>query len=683
MDNKSNYEYLLSDLSSLKGVGIKTTNLLKKKKVNNIFDLLWRLPKSYTDRSLSSKIKDLRIGENQTITIKPQKYSFPRVRNLPNKVLCSDETGQIDCIFFNSYEGYVRKILPLGKEITVSGKIGYFRNKYQLTNPKYVSEDSSIIQQKHNNYSLTEGISEKVYNRIINQIIDKLPFLDEWHSEEILKKFDNINWNNSIKELHKPENVGKYKDNFYQRLAFDEIFSTFLVNSEIRKKIKKIKKIAKFLDANKQNKLINKLEFSLTNDQHKTLNEINKDLCSSSKMFRLLQGDVGSGKTIVSLLAAYNTINSGFQVALMAPTEILARQHFNFAKNLFPKNVKIELISGKSDYKTKKRILKNLMDNEIDIIFGTHAIFQKKVIFKNLGLIIIDEQHKFGVNQRKKLSDKGGKNCDVLLMTATPIPRTLTMTMYGDMDLSIISEKPKLRKPIKTYSKLEIKINDVVNFIKKEINLGNQIFWVCPLIEESKKIDHSSAVKKFEYLNKLFPNQVSLLHGKTDIEEKEVILNRFLNNDFKILVSTTIIEVGIDFPNANVIIIENANKFGLSQLHQLRGRVGRGSKESTCILMFKSNLSENAKKRINILKKSNDGFYISEEDMKIRGFGDILGFKQSGIKSFKLADPIHNSDLFLLAEKEMRKIEMNNDDISKYKPLIKLYDRADIINDIA
>ena len=683
MDNKSNYEYLLSDLSSLKGVGIKTTNLLKKKKVNNIFDLLWRLPKSYTDRSLSSKIKDLRIGENQTITIKPQKYSFPRVRNLPNKVLCSDETGQIDCIFFNSYEGYVRKILPIGKEITVSGKIGYFRNKYQLTNPKYVSEDSSIIQQKHNNYSLTEGISEKVYNRIINQIIDKLPFLEEWHSEEILKKFDNINWNNSIKELHKPENVGKYKDNFYQRLAFDEIFSTFLVNSEIRKKIKKIKKIAKFLDANKQNKLINKLEFSLTNDQNKTLNEINKDLCSSSKMFRLLQGDVGSGKTIVSLLAAYNTINSGFQVALMAPTEILARQHFNFAKNLFPKNVKIELISGKSDYKTKKRILKNLMDNEIDIIFGTHAIFQKKVIFKNLGLIIIDEQHKFGVNQRKKLSDKGGKNCDVLLMTATPIPRTLTMTMYGDMDLSIISEKPNLRKPIKTYSKLEIKINDVVNFIKKEINLGNQIFWVCPLIEESKKIDHSSAVKKFEYLNKLFPNQVSLLHGKTDIEEKEVILNRFLNNDFKILVSTTIIEVGIDFPNANVIIIENANKFGLSQLHQLRGRVGRGSKESTCILMFKSNLSENAKKRINILKKSNDGFYISEEDMKIRGFGDILGFKQSGIKSFKLADPIHNSDLFLLAEKEMRKIEMNNDDISKYKPLIKLYDRADIINDIA
>ena len=268
-------------------------------------------------------------------------------------------------------------------------------------------------------------------------------------------------------------------------------------------------------------------------------------------------------------------------------------------------------------------------------------------------------------------------------MTATPIPRTLTMTIYGDMDLSIIREKPSIRKPILTYSKLESKTNEIIEFIKKQIQINNQIFWVCPLIEESKKIDHSSAIKKFQFLNKLFPKQVALLHGKTNNEDKEIILNDFLNNKFKILVSTTIIEVGIDFPNANLIIIENANKFGLSQLHQLRGRVGRGSKQSSCILMFKSNLSENAKKRINILKNSNDGFVISEEDMKIRGFGDILGFKQSGIKNFKLADPILNEDLFIIAEKEMKRIEKNDEDISKFKPLIKLYDRADIINDIA
>ena len=460
MTNKSNYEYLLSDLTKLKGVGAKTTNLLKKKKINNIFDLLWKLPKSYTDKSNSTKIKDLKIGENQTVTVVPKKYSFPRVRNLPNKVSCSDETGEIDCIFFNSYEGYVRKILPLGKEITIYGKIGFFRDKYQLTNPKYISEDSSLIKQKHNTYSLTEGISEKIYNKIINQIIINLPILSEWHSKNILEKFKNIKWNEAIIELHKPENIGDYKKNFYQRLAFDEIFSTFLVNSEIRKKIKKIKKKKKILDKTKQNNIIKKLQFVLTNDQRKTLEEINNDLSSSNKMFRLLQGDVGSGKTIVSLLAAYNTVNSGFQVAVMAPTEILAKQHFNFATKLFPKQVNIELISGKSEYKNKKEILKRLANNEINIIFGTHAIFQKKVNFKNLGLIIIDEQHKFGVNQRKLLSDKGGKDCDVLLMTATPIPRTLTMTLYGDMDLSIIKEKPKSRKPIKTYSKLESKVDD-------------------------------------------------------------------------------------------------------------------------------------------------------------------------------------------------------------------------------
>ncbi len=683
MNIKSNYKYLLSDLTALKGVGVKTTNLLKKKNINNLFDLLWKLPKSYTDRSLSSKIKDLKIGENQTVTVTPQKYLFPRIRNLPNRVICSDDTGNLDCVFFNSYEGYVKKILPLGKEITISGKISYFKNKYQLTNPKYISEDSSLVKQVHNQYSLTEGISEKVYNKIINQIINKLPVLDEWHSNEIIKKFGNLSWNKSIVELHKPENIGKYKDNFYQRLAYDEIFSTFLVNSEIRKKIKKIKKKGKKINFNLQNDLINKLSFSLTNDQLNSLKQINRDLSTSTKMFRLLQGDVGSGKTIIALLSAYNTVNSGYQVAFMAPTEILARQHYNLAKEIFPNNKKIELISGKSNYKNKKIILEKLKNSKIDIIFGTHAIFQKKVTYKKLGLIIIDEQHKFGVNQRKKLSDKGGDDCDVLLMTATPIPRTLTMTMYGDMDLSIIKEKPKSRKPIKTYSKLESKINDVLKFIKKEINSGNQIFWVCPLIEESKKLDHTSAVNKFEFLKKLFPNQVLLLHGKTEIDEKEKILNNFQKNKFQILVSTTIIEVGIDFPNANVIIIENANKFGLSQLHQLRGRVGRGVKESTCILMFKSNLSENAKKRINILKQSNDGFLISEEDMRIRGFGDILGFKQSGIKNFKLADPIHNSDLFLLAEKEIKRIENSNEDIKKFKPLIKLYDRADVINDIA
>ena len=682
MVNINTYNYLLSDLKKLKGIGVKTSNLLKKKKINTIFDLLWKLPRTYTDLSISTKIKDLKIGEIQTITLYPYKYNFPRIRNLPNKVSCKDESGELDCIFFNSYEGYIKKILPLNKEITVSGKITQFKNKYQITNPKYISENASLIKNKHNKYSLTEGISDKVYNNIINQILKNLPKLNEWHNQNILKKFDYISWNEAIVKLHLPENVGQYKSNFYKRLAYDEILSSFLVHSEIRRKIKKIKKQKKNFKIKDQIKLLSKLNFSLTNDQKITLNEINNDLRSNHKMFRLLQGDVGSGKTIVALTAAFNVINSGFQVAVMAPTEILARQHYNLAKKIFDKHIIIELLSSKSEQKNKKEISKKLKENKINIIFGTHAIFQKKIEFKKLGLIIIDEQHKFGVNQRKKLSDKGGDNCDVLLMSATPIPRTLTMTIYGDMDLSIIKEKPKNRLEIKTYSKLDKKIDDVISFIKKEIKNGNQIFWVCPLIKESKKLDHSSAIEKYEYLKKIFPSQVALLHGKTEIDAKELILNKFLNNKFKILVSTTIIEVGIDFPNANVIVIENANKFGLSQLHQLRGRVGRGNKQSTCILMFKSSLTENAKKRLNILKNSNNGFEISEKDMKIRGYGDILGFKQSGIKNFKLADPVHNSDLFELAEKEIKKMETQNDDISKYKILMKLYDQADVINDV-
>ena len=676
------YKYLLSDLKNLKGVGLKTSKLLKKKKINNIFDLLWRLPKSYTDRSKSTYISNLKIGDIQTVTLVPYKYNFPRIRNLPNKVFCKDKTGELDCIFFNSYEGYVKKILPLNKEVTISGKISFFKNRYQITNPKYISEDASLIKEKHNKYSLTEGISEKFYNNIIIQILKNIPKLNEWHNEEILKKFNGISWNNSIIELHKPENIGKYNSNFYERLAYDEIFASFLVHSEIRKKIKKVKKQRKIFDLEFQKKIFSKLNFDLTNDQKRTLYEINKDLMSNQKMFRLLQGDVGSGKTIVALCAALNVIKSGFQVVVMAPTEILTRQHFLFAKKIFDNDIKIEILSSKTEIKNKRDIIKKLADKQIDIIFSTHAAFQKKINFKKLGLIIIDEQHKFGVQQRKKLSDKGGDNCDVLLMSATPIPRTLTMTIYGDMDLSIISEKPKARKNVKTYSKLESKIDEILRFIEKEINKGNQIFWVCPLINESKKIDHVSAIKKFEFLNKKFKNQVALLHGKTEQDSKETILNDFLNRKYKILVSTTIIEVGIDFPNANVIIIENANKFGLSQLHQLRGRVGRGLKQSSCILMFKSSLTENAKKRLNILKKSNNGFEISEEDLKIRGMGDILGFKQSGIKTFKLADPIQNSKLFELAENEVKKMEKNNEDISKYKILMKLYDKADIINDI-
>ena len=675
-------EYFLSNIQNIKGIGKKTSQLFKSKNINTIFDLLWHLPTSKIENSKVTNVGDIQIGKLQTIKLTPLKYNFPRIRRLPNRVVCQSRDIKIDCVFFNSYEGYIKKILPLNTEIIISGKINFFRNKYQITNPTQVKESNENILETQNKYSLTDGLTINKYNNIINEVLKELPDLDEWLNDDIKKKFNNIKWKDAILKIHSLDTKEILKSKYYKRLVFDELFAHFLLSSKIRTKIKKIKKSQKIFKDCKE-KLIQDLNFKLTNDQEAAIKIINEDLKSKSRMFRLLQGDVGSGKTIVSMIAAVNCINAGYQTSFMVPTEILAKQHFSFAKKYLPKNVKIEMLTGKSKYADRKKILENLKLGKIDFLIGTHALFQKKVEYNKLGLIIIDEQHKFGVRQRKELSEKGGNNCDVLVMSATPIPRTMMMTVYGDMDLTLIKEKPKNRKKIVTYSKLEDKISEIIRFVKKEISNKNQIFWVCPLIEESKKVEQQSVVNKFKYLEKYFKNRIGLIHGSLDKDERNKILNDFLDRKLDILVSTTVIEVGIDFPNANVIVIENADKYGLSQLHQLRGRVGRGSKQSYCILMFKSSLSENAKKRINILKSSDDGFVISEEDMKLRGYGDLLGFKQSGIKNFRLADPILNEDLFLLAEAEVKKLEMKGDNFSKYNKLLKLYDRASIINEIS
>jgi len=678
----NDHEYLLSNIQNIKGIGKKTSQLFKRKNINTIFDLLWHLPTSKIENSKVTNIGDIQIGKLQTIKLTPLKYNFPRIRRLPNRVVCQSNDIKIDCVFFNSYEGYIKKILPLNTEIIISGKINFFRNKYQITNPTQVKESNENILETQNKYSLTDGLTINKYNIIINEVLKELPDLDEWLNDDIKKKFNNIKWKDAILKIHSLDTKEILKSKYYKRLVFDELFAHFLLSSKIRTKIKKIKKSQKIFKDCKE-KLIQDLNFKLTNDQEAAIKIINEDLKSKSRMFRLLQGDVGSGKTIVSMIAAVNCINAGYQTSFMVPTEILAKQHFSFAKKYLPKNVKIEMLTGKSKYADRKKILENLKLGKIDFLIGTHALFQKKVEYNKLGLIIIDEQHKFGVRQRKELSEKGGNNCDVLVMSATPIPRTMMMTVYGDMDLTLIKEKPKNRKKIVTYSKLEDKISEIIRFVKKEISNKNQIFWVCPLIEESKKVEQQSVVNKFKYLEKYFKNRIGLIHGSLDKDERNKILNNFLDRKLDILVSTTVIEVGIDFPNANVIVIENADKYGLSQLHQLRGRVGRGSKQSYCILMFKSSLSENAKKRINILKSSDDGFVISEEDMKLRGYGDLLGFKQSGIKNFRLADPILNEELFLLAEAEVKKLEMKDDNFSKYNKLLKLYDRASIINEIS
>ena len=446
------------------------------------------------------------------------------------------------------------------------------------------------------------------------------------------------------------------------------------------RKIIKIKKTEiKHFSQDVENKILKNFPYKLTEGQIKILKELDDDAKSKFRMFRLIQGDVGSGKTILALILAAKVCRSKYQVAYMAPTEILSKQQYVQTKKLFKLlNINVEMLTSKTS--NKKKIIESLSKGKIDLIIGTHSLFQKKIKFKNLGLVIIDEQHKFGVKQRMALAKKGGRNCDVLLMSATPIPRTMMMSVYGDMDISKLTEKPQQRKEITTLVKPEKKIDEVIPLLKKQISKNNQIFWVCPLIEESKKLNYSSAVNKFNLIKKIFPDQVALIHGNLNEKEKSLVINDFINKKINILVSTTVIEVGIDIPNANTILIEDSNKFGLSQLHQLRGRVGRGKEESICILLYKNNLSENAKKRLKILKSTNDGFKIAEEDLKLRGHGDLLGYQQSGIKNFKFADPIHHKDLFFLAEEEIKK--SNPEKIIDFEVLLKLYDKAEVVTDI-
>ena len=684
MNQSKNQNFLFANISSLKGVGSKTKKILKKKKIEKVSDLLWNLPHGFTDRSNIQTLDQIEIGKITTIKVNVVKYNFPRIRNLPNKIICEDSKGKIEIVFFNSREGYIRKLLPLKTTVIISGKINFYKNKYQITNPAYVVPISkeNYVKKIIPKYSLTEGLTEKIYRKLIENVLNQINDIDEWHDQKTLNTLGNVSWNESINQIHK-DKKNNLTSKFYKRLAYDEIIANLIVLSQVRRRIKKLKKLSKNFDDSMYKIITDNIKFKLTNNQIKIINEINKDLKSEFKMFRLLQGDVGSGKTIVSFLAAANVIKSNWQVALMAPTEILAMQHYKLALKIFKStNINIDFLSGKFDKDRKKYIIENLANGRINFIIGTHALFQKDIVFKKLGLIIIDEQHKFGVRQRIELSKKGGNNCDILLMSATPIPRSLVLAIYGDMDISKLIEKPILKKETITLSKPEDKTNEVIIYIKNEIQKGNQVFWICPLIEESKKLDYTAAINKYKQLLKIFPNKVGLIHGNIEKDSKDLVLKNFLEKKIDILISTTVIEVGIDFPNANIIIIENSNKFGLSQLHQLRGRVGRGFNQGTCILLYKKNLSENAKKRIKILKSSNDGFFIAEEDMKLRGFGDVLGYQQSGLKDFKLADPVHHASLFKMAEKNLKAIENDDNNFKRYNFLLKLFDKANIINEI-
>ena len=682
---EKNFNFFFNPVSKVKGIGPKIKKLFNEKKIDTNIDLIFNFPYGLIDRTHCPKLNNLEIGKISTIFVKVRKHNFPRIRRLPNTVQCFDETGEINIVFFNSRENYIKEILPINSEVIISGKVNFYKNKYQITNPDYVTSinNEEKVTKIMPTYASLKGISNKTINKIYENIIKEIPDVPEWHRDHIIKNNKWFSFKESLIQLHNPKKIEDLDKNSltYERISFDEIFSNLLIFAQIKKKIATIYKKPKLFSSDQRLKLIKNLSFTLTKDQETIIKEIDDSLKSDKKMIRLLQGDVGSGKTIISIITGLNVVAAGYQVALMCPTEILATQHLNLIRSLTKgQDINVEILSSGINKKRQIEIKKELVEGKINFLIGTHSLFQETVSFSNLGLIIIDEQHKFGVRQRINLSDKGGVNCDVLLMSATPIPRTLILSTYGDMDISTLKEKPFKKTTIVTNIIPEKKIPDLINLIKKKIESEQQIYWICPLIEESTKVNLTPVLERFKYITKFFPENVAVMHGNLKNDEKNIVMKNFLEKKFSILISTTVVEVGVDNPNANTIIIENSERFGLAQLHQLRGRVGRGIENGECILVYSKSISENGKKRLKILKESNDGFYISEQDLKLRGFGDIIGYKQSGQKDFIVADPMFHSHLFELAKQETDFYTQTNLPIEKFNVLLKFFKKDKILN---
>ena len=669
---------LFDPIKSLKGIGPKTLQLFEKLCGTKIIDLLLTIPRGLKKREYIKEITDKYLKKEIAIEIIIEKHLPQFNPKMPYKILCKNNNNEIEIIFFRGYVKYLKKILPVGEKRIVCGKLGKIENKYQIIHPENISpiEELSYLHGSLSLYSLTKGLTMSFYRKSINQALGKIIDIPEWIKEDILKRNNWLSWRKTIELLHKPKNLDDKKIlELRERLAFDEALSHYIKLLITKEKLKK--NICHKIEVDKEikKKILSKIFFSLTNSQLKVIKEIEDDLNKENPMLRLLQGDVGSGKTIVALLTLANVFKKNIQAALMVPTEILAIQHYNYFSDLFKDTkVNIVLLTSKINSKEKESVQKKIENGKAQIIIGTHAIFQKNINFKDLGYVIIDEQHRFGVHQKFQLSAKGC-NPHILVMTATPIPRTLALTMYGNMNISKITEMPSNRKKIETIATSSNKVSKIIKRLDNIIDKKLNAFWVCPLIDESEKLDLTAATNRFEKLKKIFGNNVGIIHGKMDIEEKKEIIDKFKSKEILILVSTTIIEVGIDVPDATVMIIEEANRFGLSQLHQLRGRIGRSDRKSTCILIYKEkNLNEYSKKRINTIKNTNDGFKIAEEDLKLRGFGEILGTRQSGYQLFKILDPLTDIRIMEDALNEAKSIFENRNSIKKTdKEIINLF----------
>ncbi len=662
---------LFAPLSSIIGLGEKSQKLLKNLDCHSTKDLIFHLPINFVDRRFAPKVCNAIAGRVATLKVKVIEHIAPQKKSQPYKVIVADETEQMTILFFKAYPSTIQKNLPLGKWVAISGKVEQFNGSLQMSHPDYIlpAEQIETLKKVEPIYPLTAGISNKMLNKWISQALNRVPALPEWIDENLLKE---KNWNSfghSLFAAHRPSCLNDLDPNSYarQRLAYDELLANQLTLALARQKIKKQK--GRELKGNGllRKKFLENLPFKLTQAQEKVLLEIFTDQAAPFKMLRLLQGDVGCGKTVVAFIAMLNAVECGFQAALMAPTEILAKQHWeNFQEWCSCLNIRCELLTGKTKTKKRQEILNDLALGKIDILVGTHALFQENVAFHDLAFAVIDEQHRFGVHQRLNFSNKGDLT-DILVMTATPIPRTLLLTAYGDMEYSKIDQVPEGRQPVDTRVMPVEKIHDIVAALKRKIDEGSRAYWVCPLVEESEKLDLAAAEERFSSLQKYFGDKVGLIHGKMKEAQKDLVMEKFKTGEISLLVATTVIEVGVNVPEATVMIIEHAERFGLAQLHQLRGRIKRGFQASTCILLYAHPLSETSRARLNIMKETEDGFKIAEEDLDIRGGGEILGTKQSGFNTFKLADLSVHKGLLLTASKEARLIIQQDPDLTSTK----------------
>ncbi|MEO6382074.1 MAG: ATP-dependent DNA helicase RecG [Nitrobacter sp.] len=661
---------LFASVTSLSGVGPKQDKLFRyllgRDETPRLLDLLFHLPASVVDRRARPKIRDAVPGTIVTLEVIVDRHrSAPPGRSrAPHLVYASDNTGDVVLTYFRAQPGYVEKLLPVGSKRYVSGTAQMFDGTLQIVHPDRVVDEAGLANLSGIDpvYPLTEGLALGSLRRAIAMALQKLPELPEWIGPEVLRRCGFPTLEEALHRVHVPLELTDIlpEGPFWSRLAFDELLAGQLALALVRAQLRRPAGSRHAGDGHLRNKIIDALPYALTTSQQRAAAAISDDLRQPVRMLRLLQGDVGSGKTVVALLAAAAVTEAGKQTALMAPTEILARQHIKTIAPLAERaGMRVTILTGREKGKERRELVAHLANGDIDLLVGTHALIQDDVVFKALALAVVDEQHRFGVRERLALTAKG-EAVDVLVLSATPIPRTLVLTYFGDMDVSELREKPAGRQPIDTRALPDSRLNEVMDAVGRAVKAGKLVYWICPLVEESETVDLTDAEQRFDSLKGRFGDKVGLVHGKMRGPEKDRVMAQFAAAEINLLVATTVVEVGVDVPAATIMVIENAERFGLAQLHQLRGRIGRGSESSTCLLLYREQLGEMSAARLRVIRETTDGFRIAEEDLKLRGEGDVLGTRQSGLPGYRVARSDVHAQLVTQARDEALRIMTEN-----------------------